>query len=83
VPTVYVTPEDVAAGVRRSNARCPVARAVHRQFGRDKAVLYDRLPEVARHFIGRFDAGLDVGPFTFDVGAADVVTPGPESPAER
>lgn len=79
---ITVTQDDIAAGVRDSCFKCPIARAVNRAFGIDNAVVGPRevshyrgnrklwqfpLPPEARQFITRFDHGLPVAPMEFEL----------------
>lgn len=88
--TVDVTAGDIARGTPGSGCQCPVALAVERALpgfnlyvGPEVAYLgFDQtgktlsLPDEARAFIARFDLGLLVEPFTFDL-----TVPGELAPA--
>jgi hypothetical protein len=78
--TIDVTQDDIAIGFKQNCQACPVARACFRILGVDVSVNGDQVkdyewphvlesdlpPEVGR-WIGRFDAGWEVEPFSFDI----------------
>lgn len=79
---VSVTQDDIDHGERHCCERCPVARAIRRVIGdmpvveveRDNVTIgplggwtYATLPTRATKFIDRFDVGLKVAPFTFEL----------------
>lgn len=82
--TITVTAEDIAQGLRLSPSACPIAKAVYR--ATDWAVLVDgtnlltggdgtvKLPTEAQTFINRFDNGMLVVPFSFEVNLPDEAT---------
>lgn len=79
---VSVTPEDIATGQRRRASRCPVAVALRRATDQDWWVGNDdrngtvldpcvgreiEAPKDVHWFRLRFDRGLRVKPFTFEI----------------
>ena len=78
---INVTKRDIECGVRWDSEKCPVARAARRMqddarvsnyilcYGPESRQRRVELPGVAREFIGRFDAGKEVEPFSFTVDA--------------
>lgn len=75
---IKITAEDIAYGVRGSCSLCPVVHAVNRAFNCEGAnigpfviFLSQRrqweTPSIVRSFIMRFDAGLPVEPFEFEL----------------
>lgn len=74
---ITVTKQDISRGIPKNFRRCPIARAIRRATGiKDVKALpgyasvlgrYTHLPLVATDFIYRFDAGVDVEPFTFSL----------------
>ena len=74
--TVHVTQEDIYSGIRASRTRCPVALAISRVLpdvavGSASVVTtgngYAMLPSAAIVFVDRFDRGLSVEPFSFEL----------------
>jgi hypothetical protein len=76
--TVKVTEKDIQAGVRSQTQLCPIALAIRRDLSCDVGVgtytvslamspYQYLLPPKARAFIQRFDAGMSVEPFTFEL----------------
>lgn len=75
--TVEVTQADIDIGCKKDCLNCPVAVALERATGKMWSVLGTcarrpaefevyLLPESARQFIGAFDEGEPVKPFTFE-----------------
>ena len=78
---VEVTPQDIARGHPEDNCCCPVALAVRRAVGIATSVGTGKIvvdyatpwqteiwnPEEVTEFVERFDAGLPVEPFAFDL----------------
>ena len=78
---INVTQKDINSGVVDSGKKCPIARALKRKgfeqvFVDTKTCLADGmeygLPIEARNFIGQFDYGRPVKPFSFILGAGEV-----------
>ena len=81
--TIHMKRRDVWFGVRKSPARCPVARALNRATG-DRWAVYDGcamkmferpirlhpLPELVTRFVRGFDSGATVTPLSFEFHAA-------------
>lgn len=78
--TIQVTAEDISLGIRGRTSRCPVALAFNRTGCSTSFVIVTpklareyqshrcwELPPEATDFIKRFDAGLPVEPFEFEV----------------
>lgn len=76
--TIHVTQEDIENGERNRASRCPVAIAIKRATGNasvyvgtlDMSIgefLDMSLPRKLVKFIGRFDSGKAVHPFTFTI----------------
>ena len=79
---IKVTKAHIKRGKRGTSDWCPIALAVRRAYfypsvygswfchgsGAGRRVV--QLPDVAREFIRRFDAGEDVAPFEFEVDEA-------------
>jgi len=75
--TIKVTAEDIASGTRNNGGSCPIALALRRYlpsvplsvgsmfilYGVDETQV--PLPKSAQRFIGSFDKGLTVSPFSF------------------
>lgn len=83
---VDVTAEDIAHGEREDCTKCPIARALRRHKGFEKAYVNDqyveidhenrhenlyRLPQEAVDFIRNFDDGKEVRPFKFELDLTD------------
>ena len=76
---INVTKRDIERGVKRDAELCPVARAARRiqngaavdgedlYYGPRSRRRVVALPTVAKEFVGRFDAGKKVEPFSFTV----------------
>ena len=72
---VTVTGDDIRLGTREDCAKCPIARAVKRQFNEMNVQVYSRtvlidgqrkwLSRSARRFITNFDKKKPVKPFRF------------------
>lgn len=77
-----MTAEDIATGAPSECTDCPLAYAISRHINATPAVFGDvveldirrrriaeqiPLPDVARSFVARFDCGLPVAPFEFDL----------------
>lgn len=76
--TIEVKRRDILLGKRRSSSSCPIAKAIRRRLkkpirvGSRLAWLGTNnttigLPMKARDFISRFDGGLKVKPFSFEL----------------
>lgn len=76
--TVRVEKKHINEGRRSDSARCPIALALNEQHpqpevwsvGTRSAAAYGRdlnLPEVARRFVTRYDAYVEVQPLAFDL----------------
>lgn len=81
--TVEVTALDIKRGTRNTLSQCPIARAIRRLKFKDVSIggtarftkgsgknalrLVFDIPKAASTFIGRFDLGKPVKPFTFTV----------------
>lgn len=77
---IDVTAEDIVNGVRGVAFACPIARAVKRMGSSQVYVAYGCLecdegegflPKSASDFVDRFDEGLPVSPFSFEVEIED------------
>lgn len=75
---IEVTDSDIAHGEPHNGYRCPIALAITRQFPNVSAVHVNVVslqigddspstPQPARRFIDRFDKGLQVKPFRFEL----------------
>jgi hypothetical protein len=80
---IHVTEEDISEGVKQSSRSCPIARAICRVYSEESRrnrrfsvadiyVLVNNtskvfLPATAITFIARFDRGMDVQPFDFEL----------------
>lgn len=75
---IIVTAEDIAAGRQSEPSDCPIALAIARVFGERVLVCPERLmsiepypelqlPAKVADFINRFDDGLEVAPFEFEL----------------
>lgn len=79
--TINVTQEDINKGVRNSCTKCPVALAVHRALNKMVRVGFSgvrvefsigvlqflRIPQECQDFMARFDFGMPVQPFEFEI----------------
>jgi len=83
--TLEVTQEDIAAGVKQNCYECPISKALTRMgysnvltstlgiLGTINDIRYRcRIPPEALVFIGDFDKGKTVSPFTFNIDFAPV-----------
>lgn len=73
---VNVTQRDIERGVADAVGSCPIARALRRHAGWERAFVTSnrayvpngqtaRLPSIAASFTARFDYGYEVKPFSF------------------
>lgn len=69
--TITVTQEDIDRGVKGSADKCPIGLAVQRAYAAGLRFTEKQgeagLPDNAAEFQWRFDAGLEVKPFSFRV----------------
>jgi hypothetical protein len=91
---ITVTQEDIDTGWHSDCSNCPIARAAKRVPELGACAVSPTtirshltgqmyyLPEEAQRFVNRFDLGLKVGPFEFDLGESIVVKPN-RDPAMR
>ena len=75
---IKVTADHIVHGTPGECTSCPIALAIREQYGYDNVGVTDTLAEVegdyillpaeAQRFVYRFDQGLSVDPFEFDLG---------------
>lgn len=88
--TISVTQEDIEKGLRYQSFKCPIARAMQREFGcsvsagsfgliafpgGDKDDWGSPLPASAFDFMLDFDMHIPVAPFSFSISVPDDVVP--------